>query len=192
MSKFTCFLGGPNGPKIYAKRTKTDFKDRVPDFLLDQMTSHIMNKLSSLLLSIQTISSIGLAWIGNTQLSTEVFLKLSLNSAQTFKDVELVALLNDTFRYQVVIQAQVTHNIMSNSCKLCQDKKSLKPGLRILNPKGSSLLRIRMKNPRNLDPRTTIPRTTNPRTMNPRISNPLKTQIYNQGSRILNPRIKDP
>ena len=94
-------MGGPNGPKIYAKRTKTDFKDRVPDFLLDQMTSHIMNKLSSLLLSIQTISSIGLAWIGNTQLSTEVFLKLSLNSAQTFKDVELVALLNATFHYQV-------------------------------------------------------------------------------------------
>ena len=69
-----------------------------PDFLLDQMTSHILNKSSSLLLSIQTISSIGLAWIGNTQLSTEVFLKLSLNSAQTFKDVELVALLNATFR----------------------------------------------------------------------------------------------
>ena len=189
MSKFTHFLGGPNGPKICTKRTKTDFKDRVPDFLLDQMASH---KLSSLLLSIQTISSLGLAWIGDTQLSTEVFLKFSLNSAQTFKDVELVTLLNDTFRYQVVIQAKVSHNIMSNSCKLCQDKKSLKPGLRILNPKGSSLLRIRMKNPRNLDPRTTIPRTTNPRTMNPRISNPLKTQIYNQGSRILNPRIKDP
>ena len=48
-----------------------------------------------------TISSLGLAWIGKTQLSTEVFLKLSLNSAQTFKDVELVALLNATFRYQV-------------------------------------------------------------------------------------------
>ena len=94
----------------------------------------------------------------------------------------------------MVIQAQVTHNIMSNSCKLCQDEKSLKPGLRILNPKGSSLLRIRMKNPRNLDPRTNIPRTRNPRTMNPRISNPLKTTSNPnlQGSRILNPRIKDP
>ena len=52
MSKFRRFLGGPNGPKICAKRTKTDFKDRVPDFLLDQMTSRIMNKLSSLLVSI--------------------------------------------------------------------------------------------------------------------------------------------
>ena len=28
MLKFTCFLGGPNGPKIFARRTKTDFKDR--------------------------------------------------------------------------------------------------------------------------------------------------------------------
>ena len=51
----------------------------------------------------------------------------------------------------------------------------MKQGFRILNPKGSSFLRIRMKNPRILDPRTTIPRTRNPRTMNPRISNPLKT-----------------
>ena len=107
----------------------------------------------------------------------------------------------------MVIQAQVTQNKMTKSCKLCQDEKSLKQGLRILIPKGSSFLRIRMENPRILDPRTTIPRTRNPRildprtsiprtrnprTMNPRISNPLKTQIYNQGSRILNPRIKDP
>ena len=29
MSKFTRFLGGPNGPKIRGRRTKTDFKDRV-------------------------------------------------------------------------------------------------------------------------------------------------------------------
>ena len=78
--------------------TKTDFKDQVPDFLLVQMTSHILNKLSYLLLSIQIFSSLGLAWIGNTQLSTAVFLKLSLNSAQTFKDVDFVALLNATFR----------------------------------------------------------------------------------------------
>ena len=28
MSKFTRFWGGPNGPKIYVRRTKTDFKDR--------------------------------------------------------------------------------------------------------------------------------------------------------------------
>ena len=28
MSKFTRFLGGPNGPKICGRRTKTDFKDR--------------------------------------------------------------------------------------------------------------------------------------------------------------------
>ena len=28
MSKFTRFLGGPNGPKICAGRTKTDFKDQ--------------------------------------------------------------------------------------------------------------------------------------------------------------------
>ena len=27
MMKFTRFLGGPNGPKICASRTKTDFKD---------------------------------------------------------------------------------------------------------------------------------------------------------------------
>ena len=85
----------------------------------------------------------------------------------------------------MVIQAQVTQNRMTKSCKLCQDEKSLKQGLRILNPKWSSLHRIRMKNPRILDPRTPIPRT-----RNPRISNPPKlfqSQIYNQGSRILNP-----
>ena len=69
-----------------------------PDFLLDRMTSHVLNKSSSLLLSIQTVSSLGLAWIGNTQLSTAVFLKPSFNSAQTFKDFDLVALLNATFR----------------------------------------------------------------------------------------------
>ena len=28
MPKFTRFLGGPNGPKICARRTKTDFKER--------------------------------------------------------------------------------------------------------------------------------------------------------------------
>ena len=28
MSKFTCFAGGPKGPKICAGRTKTDFKVR--------------------------------------------------------------------------------------------------------------------------------------------------------------------
>ena len=69
-----------------------------PDFLLDRMTSHVLNKSSSLLLSIQTVSSLGLAWIGNTQLSTAVFLKPSFNSAQTFKDFDSVALLNATFR----------------------------------------------------------------------------------------------
>ena len=81
----------PGGPKIFGRTKKLD----------DQMTSRIMNKLSSFFGKHSTISSLGLAWIGKTQLSTEVFLKLSLNSAQTFKDVELVALLNATFRYQV-------------------------------------------------------------------------------------------
>ena len=33
MLKFTHFLGGPNGPKICGRRTKTDFKDRA---ILDQ------------------------------------------------------------------------------------------------------------------------------------------------------------
>ena len=94
----------------------------------------------------------------------------------------------------MVIQAQVTQNKMTKSCKLCQDEKSLKQGLRILIPKGSSFLRIRMKNPRILDPRTTIPRTRNPRTMNPRISNPLKTKftVKDQGSSILGSRILNP
>ena len=94
----------------------------------------------------------------------------------------------------MVIQAQVTQNRMTKSCKLCQDEKSLKQGLRILIPKGFSFLSIRMENPRILDPRTTIPRTRNSRTMSPRISNPFETisnQIYDQGSRILNPRIED-
>ena len=31
LSKFTCFLGGPNRPKICVGRTKSDFKDRAPD-----------------------------------------------------------------------------------------------------------------------------------------------------------------
>ena len=83
----------------------------------------------------------------------------------------------------MVIQAQVTQNRTTKICKLCQDKKSLKQGLRILNPKGSSFLRIRMKHPRILDPRTR-----NPRTMNPRISNPLKTISKPD----LQSRIKDP
>ena len=97
--------------------------------------------------------------------------------------------------FSMVIQAQVTQNRMTKSCKLCQDKKSLKQGLRILNPEGSSLLKIRMKNPRILDPRTIIPRTRNPRTMNPRVSNPLKTiSKPDLQSRIKDPqsRIKDP
>ena len=29
MMKFTRFLGGPNGPKISNRTTKTDFKDQV-------------------------------------------------------------------------------------------------------------------------------------------------------------------
>ena len=62
------------------------------------LSSHILNKSSSLLLSIGTVSSLGLAWIGNTRLSTAVFLKRSFNSAQTFKDFDVVALLNATFR----------------------------------------------------------------------------------------------
>ena len=33
MQKFTRFLGGPNGPKICGRRTKTDFKDRADDRL---------------------------------------------------------------------------------------------------------------------------------------------------------------
>ena len=72
-----------------------------PDFLLYRMTSHILNKSSSMLLSIQAVSSLGLAWIGNTQLSTAPVCwterSLSLNSAQTLKDFDLVALLNTTF-----------------------------------------------------------------------------------------------
>ena len=67
------------------------------------MTSHILNKSSSLLLSIQAVISLGLAWIGNVQLNTAVFvelkdLKLSHNSAQTFKDLDFNALMNTTFR----------------------------------------------------------------------------------------------
>ena len=69
-----------------------------PDFLLDRMTFHILNESSSLLLSKQTVSSLGLAWIDNTQLSTAVFLKRSFSSTQTFKDFDVVALLNATFR----------------------------------------------------------------------------------------------
>ena len=72
-----------------------------PDFLLYRMTSHILNKSSSMLLSIQAVSSLGLAWIGNTQLSTAPVCwterSLFLNSAQTLKDFDLVALLNTTF-----------------------------------------------------------------------------------------------
>ena len=72
-----------------------------PDFLLDRMTSHILNKSSSMLFSIQAVCSLGLAWIGNTQLSTAPVCwterSLSLNSAQTLKDFDLVALLNTTF-----------------------------------------------------------------------------------------------
>ena len=75
--------------------------------------------------------------------------------------------------FSMVIQAQVTQNRMTRSCKLCQDKKSLKQGLRILNPEGSPFLRIRMTNPRILDPR---------------ISNPLKTISKPK----LQSRIKDP
>ena len=56
MSKFTCFLGGPNGPKIRGRRTKTDFKDRgcypavschqpvIPVFLKISNSSHNVNK----------------------------------------------------------------------------------------------------------------------------------------------------
>ena len=33
LSKFTRFLGGPNGPKICGGRTKTDFKDRAVERL---------------------------------------------------------------------------------------------------------------------------------------------------------------
>ena len=72
-----------------------------PDFLLYRMTSHILNKSSSMLFSIQAVSSLCLAWIGNTQLSTAPVCwterSLSLNSAQTLKDFDLVALLNTTF-----------------------------------------------------------------------------------------------
>ena len=72
-----------------------------PEFLLDWMTSHIPNKSSSMLVSIQAVSSLGLAWNGNTQLSTEPVCwterSLSLNNAQTLKDFDLVALLNTTF-----------------------------------------------------------------------------------------------
>ena len=57
--------------------------------------------LHLLLLSIQAVSSLGLAWIGNTQLSTAPVCwterSLSLNSTQTLKDFDLVALLNTTF-----------------------------------------------------------------------------------------------
>ena len=82
---------------LYCYRLQFSF----PDFLLYRMTSHILNKSSSMLLSIQAVSSLGLAWIGNTQLSTAPVCwterSLSLNSAQTLKDFDLVALLNTTF-----------------------------------------------------------------------------------------------
>ena len=72
-----------------------------PDFLLDWMTSHILKKSSSMLLSFQVVSSLGLVWIGNTQLSTAPVCwterSLSVNSAQTLRDFDLVALLNTTF-----------------------------------------------------------------------------------------------
>ena len=54
-----------------------------PDFLLYRMTSHILNKYSSNLLSIQAV-----CWTERS---------LSLNTAQTLKDFDLVALLNTTF-----------------------------------------------------------------------------------------------
>ena len=113
---------------------------------LDQMTSYnsyILNKSSSMLLSIQAVSSLGLAWIGNTQLSTAPVCwterSLSLNSAQKdferllfgcFAEYQLYAKLLGTSVSQqdrwhwdqipsplsIVIQAQVTQNRMSKTC----------------------------------------------------------------------------
>ena len=89
--------------QVYAVLYRCGLQCASPDFLLDRMTSHILNKSSSILLSIQAVSnsSLGLAWIGYTQLSTAPVCwterSLFLNSAQTLKDFDLVALLNTTF-----------------------------------------------------------------------------------------------
>ena len=89
--------------QVYAVLYRCGLQCASPDFLLDRMTSHTLNKSSSILLSIQAVSnsSLGLAWIGYTQLSTAPVCwterSLSLNSAQTLKDFDLVALLNTTF-----------------------------------------------------------------------------------------------
>ena len=88
----------PQWSQVYAVLYCCGLQFASPDFLLYRMTSHILNKSSSMLLSIQAVSRLGLAWIGNTQLSTAVFLKPSFNSTQTFKDFDSVALLNATFR----------------------------------------------------------------------------------------------
>ena len=58
--------------QVYAVLYRCGLQCASPDFLLDRMTSHILNKSSSILLSIQAVSnsSLGLAWIGYTQLST--------------------------------------------------------------------------------------------------------------------------
>ena len=91
----------PQWSQVYAVLYCCGLQFASPDFLLYRMTSHILNKSSSMLLSIQAVSSLGLAWIGNTQLSTAPVCwterSLSLNSAQTLKDFDLVALLNTTF-----------------------------------------------------------------------------------------------
>ena len=89
--------------QVYAVLYRCGLQCASPDFLLDRMTSHTLNKSSSILLSIQAVSnsSLGSAWIGYTQLSTAPVCwterPLFLNSAQTLKDFDLVALLNTTF-----------------------------------------------------------------------------------------------
>ena len=42
LSKFTRFVGGPNGPKICGWRTKTDFKDRADGTLADEETMSLL------------------------------------------------------------------------------------------------------------------------------------------------------
>ena len=77
MSKFTRFLGGPNGPKICAGRTKTDFNNRgeedlrraawaakssfgrqprstIPDIQGDQKTLKMVKKVSDTQTSIDS------------------------------------------------------------------------------------------------------------------------------------------
>ena len=86
---------------IQSERASANFRLDESPHSAHLCISHILNKSSSMLLSIQAVSSLGLAWIGNTQLSAAPVCRtersLFLNSAQTLEDFDLVALLNTIF-----------------------------------------------------------------------------------------------